>query len=130
MIGSGEFFWIYSTTFNPSPLGYELYLHNYFKIDGFPIVGYAKHGAPFMNLGAGIDLPSILKYQGLQLGGKLDYWYEQPFSHGGAIVIDGGYSFPSGWGILAEIGFKSGGYLLGERIDQRLILRAGGYLQF
>jgi hypothetical protein len=60
MLGDGAVRWMYSTLFNPSPLGFELYLYQHVRLGDVPLSLYLKYGRPFDNYGVGLGVPRLL----------------------------------------------------------------------
>ena len=56
-----RFGWTWGTLFNPSPLGYELHLSQYFRLDSRMLELSVKMGRPFQNYGVRLHAPNLLE---------------------------------------------------------------------
>ncbi|MFB0516236.1 MAG: hypothetical protein ACETWG_06495 [Candidatus Neomarinimicrobiota bacterium] len=110
--------WIWGTQFNPSPLGYELYLTNYLRFNRRLYALYIKAGRPYRNTGIGIQVPGLVEQGKFTLGAACDLWDQDMYGRGAAIAFDVKYQFYKGFGLLLKGGWKDEGYLLGKRIDK------------
>ncbi len=125
MFGKGDVSWIYGTMFNASPLGYELYLDQHFRVKGNYFSISLRYGRPYDNYGLSIRMPSFYRSEVISLGAETGYWYQGPFGHG--VMGEMNFSFRSK-GILGATltaGWKSGGYLLGLPIEKGAYVRGG-----
>jgi hypothetical protein len=125
MLVNGPVSWTYSTMFNPSPLGYELYLTNYFVMNDKLYTLYLKAGKPFKNIGFGIEIPKLIQTEKYSLGVGLDLWDQDVYGTGAA--ISAGYTRPlnTEYNLVVNCIFKTRGYVLGQRAEQNLTLRTG-----
>ena len=129
-LGRGEVSWIWSTLFVPSPLGYELHLHSYLVTPGQSLLVAARYGRPFRNVGLGVTAPTLLHAGSLRMGATADYWYQEPYGHGGRVILRADVPAAGALGFTAEAGWKTAGYVPGERLEDGLVLRAGGRVRF
>lgn len=125
LLGDDRFGWSYGTLFNPSPLGYELYFNNFFKIDHKLFLLYLKYGRPMQNLGMGINLPEIIKTDDFSAGIQFDLWQQEQFNTGMAIRADFEWFFDRHWGVFLNGGWKSAGYLLGQPLNAGVFIYSG-----
>ena len=125
MLGNDRFAWAWGTHFNPSPLGYELYLTNYFRFQGKLYTLSLKTGRPYKNYGIGIQIPRLFEKGKFHLGLTVDVWDQDIFGQGGSVVIDAQYQPHKGFGMILKGGWKSDGYLVGRRVDKSTLLLAG-----
>jgi hypothetical protein len=130
MIGNENLAWIWGTDFNVSPLGYELYLQNYFRMKGKLYTVYMKYGRPFKNTGVGISIPQLIKNNDFNLGIYLDIWDQEKYGRGIAISLNSEYRINSNWGLTIHGWWKQRGYLIGKRIDDSEALLAGFNYKF
>ncbi|MFC2090955.1 hypothetical protein ACFLT1_09300, partial [Bacteroidota bacterium] len=125
MFGNDKLSWSWGTHFNPSPLGYELYMINYFLVSNRLIILSLKSGRPYKNNGIGIHMPSVLSYNDFHLGISLDGWDQDIYGLGGSMALHTTFKPASGLGFILKGGLKSSGYLIGRRVDQSAFLQAG-----
>jgi hypothetical protein len=125
MFGDQQFAWIWGTLFNATPLGYELYLNNYFRLRGRLLKFYIRGGRPYENLGAGIQMPNIIDRERLKLGVAADVWKQDIYGDGINIALEGRYYITSQLGIVLKTAWKQPGYLLGRRVDESALIMGG-----
>ncbi len=129
-LGNSRFSWAYGTQFHPSPLGYELYFKNYFRIKGKLYMLYMKTGRPYRNLGVGVRIPGLVKKAGFTLGAGCDIWDQDIYGSGAAFSVDAGYQLYKGTGLLLNASWKDEGYLVGRRVGKTKMLYAGVFYRF
>jgi len=139
MIPVGQIKWLPAVRFGLSPFGTEFILENDFlKGDHYLKLGFRKGDGKLANYwGLGINLITRINDQ-LQLEGIYNFWNQPSLNLGGTQIFNtkGGsgtnismalnYHFKkSPTGIYTQIGYKTPGYLEGERLNKGLILRLG-----
>lgn len=125
MFGKREFTWIWGTLFNASPLGYELYLQNYFRFNDILIATYIRGGRPYKNHGLGMYIPNLIGRQKIGIGIGADYWNQGIYGRGLALTLDGRIRFSQRFALLLQGGWKQRGYLIGRRIEESSLLLGG-----
>ena len=101
MLGNENFAWSWGTHFNPSPLGYELYLTNYFRLSGKFYTLSLKTGRPYKNNAISIQIPYLLEKGKFSMGIAVDAWDQDIFDKGGSLVLNAQYQPPKGFGFPA-----------------------------
>jgi len=122
--------WTYGTQFHQSPLGYELYLHNYLRLNGRLYSFYMKGGRPYGNIGVGVQIPGLIENDNFMLGVACDLWDQDLFGRGAALTLDAEYRLGRNLGLLLNGTWKDRGYLIGKRIGNSLTLLAGFSYRF
>lgn len=123
--GSG---WTYGTMFNPSPLGYELYLFNFFSIEKHLLVLTLKYGIPALNNQMGVKLKNFRAMEHMSMDLGLNIWRQKSFGYGYATDIDIELKISDHWSLISNCLWKSKGYLLGEQVEKGFVARVGiGY---
>ncbi len=117
LIGNHENGWTYGTSFNASPLGYELYMNNYIHIDDRQFGLYLKYGRPFKNNGVGIFMNDMVKLNNFILKAKAEFWQQDLFGNGGLLEIESKWLITKRLGINFILGYKSEGYALGKQLE-------------
>jgi hypothetical protein len=130
MLGNKSIGWMWGTRFNPSPLGYELYLHNYLRLKNKLYRLYIKYGRPYKNLGTGIGIPALIQKGNITLGASGDFWIQDLFGTGGAAYLTMDYRIYKSLGVILTGGWKSRGYLLGKRLEESALVLAGFKFRF
>ena len=130
MLGDTRFSWSWGTHYHSSPLGYELYLTNYFRIYDKLYTLSLKAGRPYKNLGMNVTIPKIFEKNRFQMGCTVDAWSQDIFGNGGNIEIDARYRFHRNFDVVLKTGYKSEGYLIGRRVDEAPLFLAGGSFYF
>ena len=130
MLGNDRFAYSWGTIFHPSPLGYELYLNNYFRYNGKLYLVYMKTGHPFKNNGIGFQIPRLLEVGKFCLGLSADVWDQDIHGKGGNVVFSTEYQLQKGFRVIMKGGWKSAGYLVGRRVDESPLLLVGGSYSF
>jgi hypothetical protein len=125
MIGNDRLSWSWGTHFNPSPLGYELYLMNYFRIRKTLVLVSLKYGRPYKNNGIGINVPEAISFKNFHVGLSADAWDQDIYGMGGSVLVRAGYLPQKGFGIHLGAGYKTDGYMIGRKVDASSIVRAG-----
>ncbi|MFC1585713.1 hypothetical protein ACFL5V_09220 [Fibrobacterota bacterium] len=125
MYGSGKLAYSWGTHFHPSPLGYELYLTNYFRLLGRLYVLGLKAGRPYKNNGIGLRIPRLAQQGKVYLGAAADFWDQDIYGRGGSVALDVHYQPARGIGVTVKGGWKSEGYLVGRRVDSSPLVLAG-----
>ena len=113
--------WSYGTMFNTSPLGYELYLNNYFKFKDKLFVLYGKYGRPFKNNAFGFHSPNLYTHKDMKLGISGEFWDQARYGKGFALCSDIHWNFYNKTGIHLQAGYKTHGYMLGRKIEKGFI---------
>lgn len=117
--------WTYGTLFNVSPLGYELYLNNYIHWADQHFMLYLKYGNPFKNNGVGLVWNRFVASPKVQLSAKVDAWDQDLFGKGLSTEIQGELKLSKYFGLMANLGYKSKGYVLGKQLEAGLNLGGG-----
>ena len=130
MIGKNRLSWAWGTQFHSSPLGYELYFNNYFRVNGNLYSLYFKTGRPYKNIGLGIRIPGLVKKGGFALGAGCDIWDQDLYGKGASFSVDLRYQFYKGVGLLLDGSWKDEGYLVGRRVGKTKMLYAGFSYRF
>lgn len=130
MLGNEKFSWSWGTHFNPSPLGYELYLQNYFLLHDKLYMLYLRYGRPYMNTGIGIQVPRLVDRGAFKLGVSADAWTQDIYGNGVAFTLNPEYQPAKGFGLIAKAGWKSEGYLVGRKVDPSFLLLGGCSFSF
>ena len=125
MFGGDRIAWMYGTEFNSSPLGYELYLMNYLRLNGKLHTLYLKTGRPYKNNGLGIEMHDLFEQGNLTLGCALDFWDQDIYGSGSAFSINAVYRLYKGFGLLADVCMKDKGYLVGKNVEKSTTVLAG-----
>ncbi len=89
-----------------------------------------RYGRPFANLGAGLTVSPLLSVDSVRLGASADYWYQEPWGHGGRALLRAEVPVTGLLGLAVGAGWKTAGYIPGERIGPGVVIRAGGYVRF
>jgi hypothetical protein len=126
MMGGDSFAWMYSTLFNPTPMGYELSLANHFRLADRPFSLTLRYGRPILDVGLDISAPVLIRSGGLCIGIALDYFYQDPYGHGLGTTVSAVWDLGDSWSLGVEAGGKTRGYLLGRPIAEsaRILLEA------
>jgi hypothetical protein len=109
--------WTWGTQFNPSPLGYELYLMQYLLVDQRTFEIAVKHGRPMKNNGVRVSAPDLFENDRLQLGAEIEVWDQDVYGAGAAATATAGVALRGGLGLTGWLGYKTGGYVLGRAIE-------------
>ena len=117
LIGDYENGWTYGTLFNPSPLGYELYLQNYIHVKGMQFGVYAKYGRPYKNMGLGLSMNDALKFDKFRSDILVELWDQDIFGKGVSVELDTELMIADNWGINFNWGYKTKGYVLGKQLE-------------
>jgi len=120
LIGDYENGWTYGTLFNASPLGYELYLQNYLHLKGRQFGVYAKYGRLYKNMGLGLSMNDVLKFDKLRSDVLIELWDQDIFGKGVSVEFDTELMLTDNWGINFNLGYKTEGYVLGKQLDAGL----------
>ena len=83
-----------------------------------------------MNLGVGVNIPSLIETGKFTLGASCDYWDQDIYGSGGAVSINMQYRFYKGFGLLLNGSWKAKGYLIGRRTEETPTLLAGFNYRF
>ncbi|MBI5217926.1 MAG: hypothetical protein HY958_03235 [Bacteroidia bacterium] len=125
-----------------SPFGAEFYFDNFLKKESKILNIYFRYGEPTYHhfCGGGIRSDNIFKYKSLTAGIKIDAW-DQPSVYIGGKTIDR-YKYDIGGAVagivyykilnkefplslMAQCGYKTAGYLEGEKLSEGAIVRVG-----
>lgn len=117
-LGNEDFSWSYSTRFNPSPLGYELYFINHLKLHQYLYFVEFRWGRPFQNLGVGLRTPNLWQSNSWRLGAAVDWWDQDIFGRGGAVSIQPRWHIGQRLDLAFDASWKDDGYLIGRRLDK------------
>jgi len=123
MIGNDSFAWMYSTLFNPSPLGYELHLYNYIRVNGKLFVVRLRYGRPYLNIGIGAEIPELWGMGRFDFGARAEYWLQDVYGQGVLLSGRAGFSPNDAWRLSVDAGWKQRGYLLGAPLGETPMLR-------
>ncbi|MGL1893492.1 MAG: hypothetical protein OCD02_17780 [Spirochaetaceae bacterium] len=125
LIGDYDTGWTYSTLFNVSPLGYELYMQNYLHINNRQFGLYLKYGRPFDNIGLGLSMNDIISYKQFKSDVIIEVWEQELYDNGISAEIISQLKVTENIGITFNLGYKTEGYLLGKQIDEGVNLGIG-----
>lgn len=118
LIGNEANGWAYGTLFNTSPLGAELYLDNYLRINKRFLVIYFRYGFPFRNTGAGILAKDLIDTGPFKADFGIDIWQQYHYGRGLALSTNLKYFINNQLALIFQPHLKSEGYLLGKPTDQ------------
>jgi len=118
LIGNYENGWTYSTLFNVSPLGYELYLKNYVHLKGSKFSIYTKYGKPFKNNGVGVSWLNIVDRPNLKVSSLIEYWNQDIFGNGLSGEVETKIGLANNIYLNVNLGYKTKGYVLGKQINE------------
>jgi len=124
-VGDYEKGWTTGTSFNMSPLGYELYLNNFVNWNDRLFEVSLKYGRPFKNNSLILSCPDVYDGDVLKIGARAEVWDQDIFGTGFSAIANASFKFQSNLAITTEIGYKSDGYSLGRSLDESLILWMG-----
>jgi hypothetical protein len=128
LIGDYENGWTYSTLFNASPLGYELYMNNYIHYKGAKFSVYAKYGNPFKNNGIGLKWSNIVDRSNLSVSSWVDLWDQDIFGKGFAGEVEARMNISENIFLNFNLGYKTEGYVLGKQLKDGVNFGVGfGY---
>ncbi|TNE79950.1 MAG: hypothetical protein EP332_09345 [Bacteroidetes bacterium] len=125
LLGNQTQGWTYGTLFNVSPLGYELYLNNYIHLANQQFMLYLKYGDPFKNKGIGLVWHKLIAQNNWKLSAKVDAWDQGLFGKGLSTEVMTSLKFSKHFGLFANLGYKSKGYVLGKQLGAGLNLGGG-----
>ena len=125
LIGDYHNGWTYGTSFNASPLGYELYMNNYIHLKNRQFGVYFKYGRPFKNLGLGLSMNDVISSPNLNANVLVELWQQDIFGKGISGEINGKWKFSKHLGLNFNAGYKTKGYVLGKQIGKGLNIGAG-----
>ncbi|MFQ6069072.1 MAG: hypothetical protein ACE5LC_00945 [Candidatus Aminicenantales bacterium] len=125
-----------------TPFGSELYFENFFLVSRQVFRLYFRYGIPTFHTfwGAGVNALSITLSDNLSLQGELDVWYQPQLLLGGDSVVVKKTGFGAALlgtvhfrpikskfplHLFTQVGYKSKGFLPGEKLSAGLIIRAG-----
>ena len=117
--------WTYGTLFNASPLGYELYMQNYFHINNRQFGLYLKYGRPFQNIGLGVSMNNVLTFKAFQADVLAEIWQQDIFGSGASLELSGKWKLNKHLGLNFNLGYKTEGYVLGKQLNSGANLGAG-----
>lgn len=112
--------WTYGTMFNVSPLGYELHLNNYIHIKENKFLLTLKYGLPFKNYGLGLGWQDIVDHDKISISSYVDLWDQDLYGKGIAMELSVESKFSKKIGASVNLGYKTGGYVLGRQLDAGL----------
>ncbi|MCS6807344.1 MAG: hypothetical protein RML40_01060 [Bacteroidota bacterium] len=125
-----SFQWSYGTVFNTSPLGAELYLHNYFTVHQAFYSIYLKYGFPLKNYGIGITATDVLHFDRGGLDVQADAWNQDLYGMGFCLSSFAHYTIFGTVDLHLQAGYKTQGYVLGRPIQNGLIGYVGMRYRF
>ncbi|MGD2295147.1 MAG: hypothetical protein PVF22_04850 [Candidatus Aminicenantes bacterium] len=125
-----------------APFGPEIYFEHFFKTGQRWMSLYFRRGKPtFASFwGAGLSVGNLLRVGHFTLEGRLDVWHQPSLLLGGERVSEGQrglggalmatvfYRFSPGQSplnLIAQLGYKTDGFLAGERLDKGFYARVG-----
>jgi len=117
-LGNETFSWMYSLQFNPGALGYEIIFLNHVKIKERKFAFYGKWGRPFKNYGAGILYPQIFTMGKFSMGSSLEVWEQDFYGQGISLSVIPAFEIVPGYQLLADVSWKTQGYILGRRLEE------------
>ncbi len=120
-LGSEKSAWFYSTLFNTSVLGAELYFWNYIKHKNRLYALYVKGGFPYQNLGLGLTIPDLLTLQNLSVDVHADLWQQEFYGTGGSAYAQLYGRLSQHFDLVVQSGYKTKGYLVGRPIREGFI---------
>ncbi len=129
-IRTEHFGWTWGTQFNPSPLGYELYLNQYFVVEDRIFQLDLKIGRPFKNRGVILRAPDLFESDRLRLGAELEFWDQDIYGAGVAATAEVELHLHGGLGLLGWGGYKDEGYVRGRAIERTPFAALGMTYQF
>jgi hypothetical protein len=122
--------WTWGTSFNPSPLGYELYFTNYLRLEDRLYSLYIKGGRPYKNIGAGFSVPDLVSVGKFSLGSSCDFWMQDVYGKGLAASLLSEFRLSRNSGLLVKAGWKERGYVMGRNSKESALLMGGGFCRF
>ncbi|MBS4014648.1 MAG: hypothetical protein KGZ97_12990 [Bacteroidetes bacterium] len=125
LLGDESNGWAYSTLFNTSVLGAELYLNNYLKIQNQLYSIYLKYGFPLENNGIGITAYNVIDLPRFKSDLTIEGWKQKFYGTGISATTTLSFSLSKKFDILAQAGWKSKGYVLGRPLDEGFVGFAG-----
>lgn len=142
MIRIGEIGYLPSFHLGLTPFGPEFYFENYFVFKNRILSGYYRQGdKTFINFfGFGFEGHNLFNNNFLSLNTKIDLWDQPVLKLGGNEIKETGGGIGGALSatllfkvlknerpvsIYTQLGYKTAGYLEGERLDDGLIIRLG-----
>jgi len=136
-----------SFRFGLSPFGYEIYFENFIHTTNNTINFYLRYGEPGIkeNWGSGVTISNLFRTSHLSLDGSLHFWKQPSINLGDSQDHYGdtcnGYSAlltmflspvkDNNINFLAQMGYKSRGFLENENLSNHVLLRVGlSFLDF
>ncbi|MCX7998122.1 MAG: hypothetical protein N3A69_04105 [Leptospiraceae bacterium] len=113
-----EFKWSYATLFNTSTLRAELYWYHYFQVKKNFFSLYFKTGFPYKNQGLGFFVSEILTYKAFSIDLQMDFWKQEFYGNGFALAPVFRYRISKELSLIAQLGYKTKGYLLGKTVEK------------
>lgn len=120
-IGNEKSAWFYSTLFNTSVLGAELYLWNYFRHHNRLYMLYVKGGFPYRNLGLGLTLPDVINFRRLSIDVHADLWQQDFYGTGISAHVNLYGRLFRNFDLVVQSGYKTEGYVLGRPVREGFI---------
>lgn len=117
-IRTEHFGWTWGTQFNPSPLGYELYLNQYLVVDDRTFELSVKMGRPMKNRGLRLHAPNLFENDRLRIGAEAEVWDQDEYGVGALGGVEVNVELTHGIGLVGWGGYKSEGYAMGRAIDE------------
>lgn len=121
LLGNNQNGWSYGTQFNVSPLGYELFLNNYVKLNDKLFILSLKSGRPFKNNSITLTSPNIFSSNTLKIGGSVEVWDQARYGTGFSASSDLSFHIDNKINLLLQAGYKTKGYTLGRKINEGFI---------
>ena len=125
LIGDFNTGWTYGTLFNASPLGYELYMQNYFHLNDRQYGVYIKYGRPFKNIGLGISMNDVISLDNFKADIITEVWQQDIFGNGVSTELSGEWILNKHFGLNFNLGYKTEGYSLGKQLQKGANIGAG-----
>jgi hypothetical protein len=121
MIPIRDWGYLFGARLGLTPFGPEYYLDNFLLKESRPIYFYIRAGAHAKNryYGAGFYSPQWITRESWALGMRFDAWSQQQWGLSSSFIA----SYQKNFGIEAEIGYKTEGYLPGYSIYAKPTIR-------
>ncbi len=124
-VDTGSFAWTWSTLFNASPLGYELYLNQHVRLRDRVFTVYGRTASPYHARGLGLLAPDIVRAAPLGIGLSLEVWDQALYGTGWSATGRAGYRVAPNFDVALELGWKDTGYVLGRPVESGALMALG-----